>query len=140
VKRTEQVAASILRPINPSLIIVLGVFTIVWGLWIINPWSSAFGSAAIYSAMSNLLPEVGWGLIAVVAGSGIIHGALKLSYRNLQTGSFIGFFHWFIISLLYFFSNLSDPTGVMALTFAIYSALVWVNIKVNREFFHDKIK
>lgn len=97
-----------------------------------NPWSNAFGAAAVYSAMSHLLPEIGWGLIAVVAGCGTTHGAMKPSYLNLQVGSFIGFFHWLVIGILYCASNLSDPTGIMALTFAIYSALVWVNIKINR--------
>jgi hypothetical protein len=133
--KTEKVAQSILRPINPTLIIVLGIFTIIWGLWIMNPWSAAFGISAIYTAMASLLPEMAWGGIAVLAGSLTLRGAIIPSYDNLRTGSFVGFFHWFVIGILYCVSNFADPTGVMALTFAIYSALVWVNIKVNRLYY-----
>lgn len=129
-------AVSLLRPINPSIIIILGVYTVVWGLWIINPWWHVLASAPLYSQMARLAPEVVWGGIAILSGAITIRGALKPSFKNLQLGSFIGFFHWFAISILYFLGDWTNTGGITALAFALYSAIIWVNIKVNRTHFH----
>lgn len=135
--RTEKIAVSILRPINPSLIIVLAIYTIFWGLWLANPFTHVFGAAAIYSAMSALLPEVVWGGIAIASGLLIMRGALKPSFSNLQIGAFVGFFHWFIIGILYLMGDWINTGGITALTFAIYSAIIWVNIKLNRSHYES---
>lgn len=128
----EKIAVSLLRPLNPSLILVLGGYTILWGLWILNPWWTVFPTAALYAAMASLAPEYVWGGIAVLAGILIIRGALKPSYQNLLTGSWIGFLHWFIIAIMYFIGDWMNTGGITALTFAVYSGIVWVNIKVNK--------
>jgi hypothetical protein len=135
--KTEKIAYSILRPINPSLIIVLGTYTILWGLWILNPFTDVFAAAALYSVMASLAGEWFWGGIAILSGLFVIRGALKPSYFNLRLGSFIGFFHWFIITLMYFAGDIVNTGGITALTFAVYSALVWLNIKVNRVLYED---
>ena len=128
----EKIAVSLLRPLNPSLILVLGGYTILWGLWILNPWWTVFSTAALYHIMATLAPEYVWGGIAVISGMLIIRGAIKPSYENLLTGSWIGFMHWLIIAIMYFVGDWMNTGGITALTFAIYSGIVWVNIKVNR--------
>lgn len=133
--RRDKIARALLKPINPSIIIVLGVYTVVWGLWIISPFWSVFSAAPLYSAMSSIAPEPVWGIIAVVSGLTTMRGALKPSYKNLQLGSFIGFFHWLVIAILYFIGDWTNTGGITALAFALYSAIVWVNIKVNSSLF-----
>ena len=130
--RTEKIADSLLKPINPSVIIILGVYTILWGLWIVSPYWTVFTQAPLFGAMDSIAPEYVWGLIAVAAGCVISHGALKPRYRNIQWGSFVAFFHWFIIAILYFAGDWQNTGGITALAFALYSGLVWVNIKVNK--------
>ena len=130
--RREKIADSLLKPINPSVIIILGVYTILWGLWIVSPFWTVFTQAPLYHAMDSIASEVVWGLIAILAGIIISHGALKPRYRNIQFGAFIAFFHWFAIGVLYFLGDWQNTGGITAITFALYSAVVWVNIKVNR--------
>jgi hypothetical protein len=130
--KIDKVAKTLLRPINPTVIIVLGVYTIIWGLWIINPFWTVFTTASVYSAMMSIAPEWFWGGVAIISGMFVTRGALKPSFRNLQLGAFIGFFHWLVIGILYFVGDWMNTGGITAITFATYSALVWVNIKINR--------
>lgn len=128
----DNIAKSLLKPINPSVIIILGVYTVIWGLWILSPFWSVFSTATIYSAMHQIGSEFFWGAAAVFCGAITIRGAVKPSYPNLKMGSFIGFFHWLVIGILFFMGDAAATGGITALTFATYSALVWVNIKVNK--------
>lgn len=133
--RRDKIADSLLRPINPSVIIILGFYTVVWGLWIANPFWTVFTQAPLYMAMMGIAAEWFWGVLAIGAGLLITRGATKPSYRNLQLGAFVGFFHWFVIGILYFIGDWMNTGGITALAFAVYSAIVWVNIKVNRRHF-----
>lgn len=135
--RREKFAVSILRPLNPSLIIVLGIYTILWGLWIINPFWAVFSTAPLYSAMLALAPEYVWGAIAIGSGLLILRGATKPSYENLRIGSFAGFLHWLTIGIMYLIGDWMNTGGITALTFAIYAAIVWVNIKVNKRVYQQ---
>lgn len=137
--KTERVASGLLKPINPTVVIVLGLYTVVWGLWIFSPFWNVFDAAPLYSAMASIFPsEYVWGGIAIVAGNFIMRGAIHPSRRNLQFGAFTGALHWFVIALLYFAGDWTSTGGITSLTFAAYAALVWVNIKVNPEHFPDK--
>ncbi len=130
--RREKIARALLRPINPSVIIILGIYTVVWGLWIVNPFWSVFSHAPLYAAMAAFASEYFWGWTAIISGLFIIRGALKPSYYNIQLGAFIGFFHWIVITVFYFAADWQSTGGITSLTFAVYSAIVWLNIKVNR--------
>jgi hypothetical protein len=81
--------------------------------------------------MAHLAPEYIWGVVAIFSGTVIMRGALKPSAPNLQLGAFVGFFHWFVVGCMYLVGDWMNTGGITSLTFAIYSAIVWVNIKVN---------
>lgn len=136
--RREKVAVSILKPINPSLILILGVYTVVWGMWIINPAWDVFASAALYSQMAHIANEYVWGGIAIGAGCIISFGAIRSSYVSIQTGAIAAFLHWFTISILYFAGDWMNTGGITALMLAVYSAIVWLNMKVNRCYFKHR--
>jgi hypothetical protein len=125
--------AAMMKPINTSAVIILGVYTTVWGLWVATPLWDVFGTADLYSYMSQLAPELFWGLAAVVAGVVIVWGVIRNSYRSLIIGSWIGFMHWFLISALYFFGDWQNTGGITALAIGIYSAFVYLNLKVNHK-------
>lgn len=133
--KTEKLAQSLLKPINPSVIIVLGIYTIVWGLWIFNPFWDVFTVSPLYSTMAGIGSEYIWGMIAIVSGIIICRGAVVPEFNNIQLGSLIGFFHWLVISTLYFIADWHSTAGLSAAAFAIYSGLVWVNTKVNHKTF-----
>jgi hypothetical protein len=126
---------SLLKPINTSIIIILGIYTIVWGLWIIAPWWTVFTTAPLYSAMAGIGSETFWGSTAIIAGTVVTFGAVKPSYRNLHMGAFVACLHWLIIGIFYFIGDWTNTGGITALTFAVYAAVVWVNIKINKTYY-----
>lgn len=133
--RVEKIAHSLTKPINPSVIIILGVYTMLWGIWIINPFWSVFGTAPLYHSMAAIAGEWFWGGIAIIAGIVISRGALKPSYTNLHLGAFVACLHWLAIAILYFAGDWHNTGGLTALTFAVYAAVIWVNIKINKHLY-----
>lgn len=128
----NKLAAALLKPINTSAVILLGVYTTVWGLWVANPFWEVFARAPLYNAMNSLMPEWAWGCIAIVCGLVIIYGVLKPSYSTLTRGAQVGTWHWLAIAVLYFVGDVYSTGGITSLTFAVYSAFVYLNIRVNK--------
>lgn len=133
--RRERLAEQLLRPINPSIIVILGFYTIVWGLWIASPFWSVFEAAPLYTVLASVSSEIVWGSLAVLAGICVTYGAYHPSRRNLQFGSFVGSLHWFVIAIFYFLADWASTGGITALTFSVYSGLVWVNVKINGAYY-----
>lgn len=65
------------------------------------------------------------------AGGVIVYGAVKRSYRSLIIGSSVAWWHWLMISILYFMGDFASTGGITAALMAVYGAFLWVNIKVN---------
>lgn len=130
-ERKEKLAEALLLPINPALIVLLGIFTVVWGFWIANPFWTVFTQAPLYDYMAALAPEWVWGGIAITAGVVICIGAVKRSYRALTTGAGVAFIHWLLISLMYFAGDPLNTGGITALLLAVYAAMVYLNIRIN---------
>lgn len=131
-RKLDELRLTLLRPINPAIIVVLGLYTIVWGLWIIAPWWNAFHAVPIYTFVSAAASEYMWGGIAIFAGMVITRGAMKPIYWNLDIGSMVGFLFWLTISILYFIGDWTSTGGITAGAFATYSALVWLNVRTNK--------
>lgn len=122
-----------LKPVNTAAIIILGVYTTVWGMWVANPFWNVFSRAPLYSWMHALAPEWVWGLVAFVVGILMIHGVIRHSYRSLVTGALVGYFHWLMIAVMYFGGDWRNTGGITASIIAIYCAFIWLNITKNKE-------
>ena len=137
--KTEKLARALLLPINPAVVVLLGIYTIVWGFWVANPFWDVFGQAALYSAMANVgfLTALGipaepfWGILAILCGTVTTYGAIKRRYRSLVLGATVIGWHWFMICILYFMGDPLNTGGITALLMAVYGAFLWVNIRVN---------
>ena len=127
----DRLARGLLAPLNTGAIIILGVYTLVWGLWIANPWWTVFSQAPLYSAMHSLAPETFWGVVAMAAGSTMIYGVLKPSYKTLTRGAYVAGFHWLIVSILYFMGDWMNTGGITSFMLAIYALFVYLNVKIN---------
>lgn len=127
-----KLAHALLQPINTSAIILLGAYTVLWGLWVLSPTWSVFGSAPLYSTMASIMPEFAWGLVAVAAGLVIVYGVLKPSYTTLTRGSLVAGWHWGIITVLYFIGDWMNTGGITTLIFCIYGLYIYLNIRVNK--------
>lgn len=128
---TEKLAEALLLPINPAAVIILGIYTVVWGLWVANPFSDAFDNAVVYHSLASHFPEYFWGLVAVAVGLVTVYGAVKRKYRPLVRGAAVACLFWLIIAIFYFIADWTDVGGITALIFAVYSGFIYLNIRVN---------
>ena len=131
VTNKEHLAGALLKPINPAASVILGVYTVLWGLWVVSPFWSVFARASYYSVMASLAPEVLWGIFALFCGGMMMYGAIKRSYRALTNGAGVMFGHWFIISLCNFLADWQATGGVTSMMIALYAGFVYLNIRVN---------
>lgn len=129
----ERLARAMLKPVNPAAIILLGVFTIVWGFWVGNPFWTIFTHAPLYSFMSSVAPEWVWGLFAAGTGLVISHGAINRQVGRLILGAKVGGFFWLIVSIMFFLGDWMNTGGITTLVLSIYSIFIYLNLKVNRE-------
>lgn len=133
---SKKLAEALLLPINPAAVVLLGIYTTIWGFWVANPFWTVFSQAPLYDVLASIPPavippEYFWGTIAMVCGCITIYGAIKRSYRPLITGASVAGWHWFMISVFYFLGDAANTGGITALIFAVYGAFVYLNIKVN---------
>jgi hypothetical protein len=122
-----------LKPINTAAIIILGAYTILWGLWVANPFWTVFDQAPIYNWMMQVMPEWIWGVVAILVGLLMVYGVLRHSYKSLVTGALVGYFHWLVIALMYFGGDWQNTGGVTSFIVAIYCGFIWLNITKNKE-------
>jgi hypothetical protein len=121
---------AMLRPLNVCAVVVTGIYTILWGAWVANPFWSVFGSAELYSIMHALWPEPVWGLIAICCGLLMIYGMIHPSEKTLRRGAAIGGWHWLMIAGFYFGGDWMNTGGITALTVGVYCILIYLNIKI----------
>lgn len=133
--RNEKLAKALLRPINPAAVVLPGLYTFFWGLWVANPLWKVFTQAELFGFMAAIAPEWFWGCLAVLCGMVIVHGAWKRSYKSLTVGAATMGWHWSMIAVLYFIGDPLNTGGITSLFFAVYGAYIYLNIKIN---FRDK--
>lgn len=126
----ERLAEAMLKPVNPAAIILLGIFTVVWGFWVGNPFWNLFAHAPLYSFM-GFAPEAAWGLVATAAGLVISHGAFTRRVGALILGARVGGIFWFVVSIMFFLGDWMNTGGITALLLSVYSFFIYLNLKVN---------
>lgn len=122
---------ALLRPINPAAVIFLGVYTVIWGFWVANPFWEVFTQAELYGILATIAPEAFWGMLAITCGLVTCYGAIKRRYRPLARGAIVAGWHWFMISVFYFLGDPLNTGGITALVFGIYAVFVFLNLRVN---------
>lgn len=130
-EKTDQAARGLRKPINTAAISIMGVYTFVWGLWLVLPWST-FNHGPMYEMMATLAPEITWGLVAMTIGAVIIWGVISQTYRALLRGALTGFYYWFVVSGFYFIGSWQSVSWISAFMVAIYCAFIAINLRVNR--------
>lgn len=128
---TDKLARALLLPINPAAVIILGIYTMAWGFWVANPFWTVFTQAALYSQLAMLAPEWFWGCLAIACGIVTTYGAIKRRYGPLVVGAQTAGWHWLMIGIMYFLGDPLNTGGITALVFAVYSAFIYINLRVN---------
>lgn len=134
--KKERFARALLLPINPAAVVLLGIYTVVWGFWVANPFWTVFTQAPLYHVLATtsfwiIPPEIFWGSVAIVCGCITTYGAVKRYYRPLIVGASVAGWHWFMISVFYFLGDPLNTGGITALIFAVYGAFIYLNVKIN---------
>lgn len=133
----DKLKQAMFRPINTAAISIMGIFSILWGLWVANPFWTVFDQAQIFSFMTIIMPEWGWGLAAIAVGAFMVNGVIKNSYRSLISGALSGFYFWLFGCLNFFIGDWQNTGGVTLFMIAMYCAYIALNLRINKEKFVD---
>lgn len=130
----ERFKQGMFKPINRSAIAIIGVFSILWGFWVGNPFWGVFDQAQLYSFMM-FLPEWVWGGAAIAVGLIILYGVFRDTYRPLHNGALTGFYFWLFCSFSFFLGDWQNTGGITLLMIAIYCGYIALNLFINRDTF-----
>lgn len=118
---------------NMSVVLVLGLFTFIWGLWVINPFWTVFTQATLYADMREYGGELFWGSFALFTGALTIYGAIRMQPPYVYYGSAASGWHWFVVGIFYLLGDWQNTGGITAWFISILSLCVYLNIKINYE-------
>lgn len=121
------------KPINTAAIVIMGVYTILWGFWVGNPFWSVFHEAPQYSWLARVLSEYGWGGIAVGVGIVMVYGVIRNSFHSLSIGSLVGAVFWGVIATGYYVGDWRDTAGLTKTMICLYCCFIFLNIRMNRD-------
>jgi hypothetical protein len=131
----EKIQEAMFKPINTAAISILGVFSLLWGFWVANPWWTVFDQAEIFEFMTILMPEWLWGAIAIAVGAVMMIGVLYNSYRSLLIGALTGFYFWLFGCINFFLGDWQNTGGITLLMIAIYCGYIALNLRINKKKF-----
>jgi hypothetical protein len=133
----EKMRDSLFKPINTAAISIMGAFTVLWGIWVANPFWTVFDRAQLFNFMTTLMPEWLWGTLAIIIGLVMLYGVAEKSYKPLLRGALAGFYFWLFGSINFFLGDWENTGGITLLMIAIYCGYVATNLYINREHFND---
>lgn len=132
-RQGAKLAKRLSQPINTAAIVIMGVYTVLWSIWVGCPWWSTFPEGKQYDWLARVMPEWGWGLLALGVGSIMIYGVVRDSFRSLSIGSFTGAIYWGLISMGYYIGDWRDTAGLTKTMICLYCAFIFLNIRMNRD-------
>lgn len=127
----ESLGEALLQPVNKAGIILLGIYTVIWGFWVGSPWWTVFTQAKLYYLLAQVAPEMFWGCLAFSCGLVTIWGAVRRTYPALLIGSAVAGWHWFMIAIFYLLGDWQNTGGITALLLCVYAIFIYLNVKVN---------
>lgn len=137
--KADKMAVGLLRPVNPYACILLGIFTFVWGLWLTLPFNTFGRATSLYSKMEIFAPEWAWGSWAMLVGVITVVTIMYKKKRWLARAHAFSAWHWATVSAMMWWGDWQN-TGPVTYTFiAVYSAFLYLNIKVNNINFGEDI-
>lgn len=127
----DRVAVGLTRPINPYAQIIPGIFTAIWGIWLLIPDFSVFKSAPLFVKMAEFAPEWAWGAWAFLCGIFMIAGVLKGLYKFLAKTLAFSIWHWGTVSIMMWWGDWQNTGGITYTFVTILCAYSFLNIRIN---------
>lgn len=137
-KLLENIREAMFRPINTAAIGILGVFSLLWGVWVSNPIWSVFERAEIFEGMQFWFPEWVWGVAAIAVGVSMLYGVASNNFKSLRAGALTGFYFWLFASISFFVGDWRNTGGITLMMIALYCGYVALNLSINKEYFLEK--
>lgn len=137
--RLDRVARGVLRPINPYATVLLGIYTLLWGLWLISPFWNTFGRADLFRHASEFAPEWAWGSWSFVAGATVVAAIFRGRFSWLSFALAFISWHWWTIGSLLLWGDWQNTGGLTYLFIAIYSTYAYLNIEINYVKFNEEL-
>jgi hypothetical protein len=134
----EKIQEAMFRPINTAAISILGAFSLLWGIWVSNPWWTVFDNAHIFDFMTVLMPEWVWGALAILVGCTMLFGVVRNSYQSLRWGALTGFYFWLFGAITFFLGDWQNTGGITLLMVALYCGYIALNLQINKDSFKEK--
>lgn len=135
----DRFVTNLLKPINVDASIIMGVFTSMWGAWLLLPVQS-FDSADLYSKMERFAPEWAWGSWALICGLLITWTLMKKSYKALSQAMLFGLWHWATVSGMMWWGDWKNTGGLTYTFIAIYVWFIYINVHINHVVLPDEMK
>ena len=134
----DNLALNLIRPINPSVIVLLGLYTVLWGVWIM--FFPVFDVLPAFAPIASFTTKEAMGVVAWTVAVFICRGAFIPSYSNLRIGSAMAASYWLFFGIMLLIGQYQDPIGLASIFFGIYAALVWMNLGVNKNLYSKNHK
>jgi len=91
-------------PASPFILLLAGIYSFMWGLWVASPFWNTFPSSPIYEILSWTGSELVWGGVQMAVGLALAFAAFD-SLRWMKWATFSGFISWFLIALSFAISD-----------------------------------
>lgn len=83
--------------------------------------------------MSQVMPELYWGLAAVVIAIIMCYGIWRPSYMSMRISTAAGSLHWMIVSLGFFIGDWQGTDWILTAAISVYCGYVYANVTVNKD-------
>lgn len=123
--------SGLIQPMNLYASVLLGVMTFVWGVWVVNPFWHVFTRAAIYDKTLEFAPEWAWGTWSTVCGAALVAAVFKRSTRWVSRASAFAMWHWFTISLMFWWGDWQNTAGLTYMFIGLYATYIFLNVRLN---------
>ena len=124
----EKLAKKLLKPINTSVVSILGFSNLLMGLWLVLPYNS-IGEAYDHGP---LFQEWVYGLMLLLVGVLVLVGVVREKVTMLAWGTGLGFVFWFTWSVFLTARTIDHIDWIWTTTYALYYGFVYVNARVNK--------
>lgn len=106
-----------------------GMFAIIWGVWVLNPWATNMDDRGVFAIMLRWAPEPFWGFLAFLVGVFKV-GALiggNVTWRSLAC--LVCFTWWCFMTYSMLMSLPTAPGCAIFLLQTITSGIVFLRVR-----------
>jgi hypothetical protein len=114
------------QPISRFNILLSGIYSFMWGLWVATPTWDVFNRSPIYESLNWAGSELIWGGVQMLVGIALVFAAFD-NIHWMKWATFAGFVSWMLVSLGFAFSDWHNPGMWVAGFISATNAYMFLN-------------